>query len=85
MGVTWRANKMTTQGSRQPKGVVGVKELREEASAIIAEVEQGNWFLVSKRGNLVGVLLPSAMAEQLLLEHAGDIVTLQLQKAKERA
>lgn len=73
---------MTASRRKRPSGVVGVRELKGEASAVIAEVERGNWFLVSKRGNPVGVLLPSAMAEDLLMESAADILALQLHRAK---
>jgi antitoxin (DNA-binding transcriptional repressor) of toxin-antitoxin stability system len=76
LGVSLRANGVDT--SSKPGGVVGVKELRGDASAVIAEVQKGQWFLLSKRGNLVGVLLPSSMAEELLMEHAAEIVALQL-------
>lgn len=62
--------------------VVGVRELREDTSAVVAAVETGDWFLVSKRGRPVGVLLPSAMAEDLLLEHAAEIVALQLRAGR---
>lgn len=71
--------------SRRPTGLLGVKELRKDASAVIAAVERGSWFLVSKRGTPVGVLLPSAMAEELLMEYAEEILGLQLQKGKEQA
>lgn len=54
-----------------------MRALKEEASALVAEVERGAWYVVSKRGNLVGVLLPFAMAEDLLTERAAEIVALQ--------
>lgn len=70
-------------GVKGPAGVVGVKELREDASAIIAAVENGGWFIVSKRRNLVGVLLPSDMATDLMREHAAEVVSLQVSKRRE--
>lgn len=61
----------------RPRGVVGVRALKEETCALVAEVERGSWYVLSKRGNVVGVLLPCAMAEDLLTESAADILTLQ--------
>lgn len=72
-----QVSQVNTSRSGMP-AVVGVRELREDASAVVASVERGNWFLVSKRGKPVGVFLPSAMAEDLLIEHAAEIVALQL-------
>jgi antitoxin (DNA-binding transcriptional repressor) of toxin-antitoxin stability system len=69
-------------GSRKPRGVVGVRELRVEVSAVVAALEGGDWFLVSKRGSPVGVLLPSAMAEDLLKQNAAEIVELQLRRRR---
>lgn len=77
-----RVSQVSKTNSRKPSGVVGVKELREEVSAVVAAVERGDWFLVSKRGNPVGVLLPSAMAEDLLTRNAAEIVSLQLHRPK---
>jgi prevent-host-death family protein len=77
-------SQVATSRSGSP-GVVGVRELREDTSAVVAAVERGNWFLVSKRGKPVGVFLPSAMAEELLLEHAAEIVALQLDAGRHRA
>lgn len=71
---------MATAATSQPAGLVGVRDLREDASAVIAEVEKGGWFVVSKRGKPVGVLLPSAMAQRLLMQHAAEILALQLAK-----
>lgn len=71
---------MPSAATSQPSGLVGVRDLREDASAVIAEVEKGRWFVVSKRGNPVGVLLPSTMAQRLLMQHAAEILALQLAK-----
>ena len=65
---------------RSPKGLIGVKELRAEASGVVSEVEAGEWFLVSKRGVLVGALLPADMIASLLDDHAQEIVALQIPK-----
>src|SRR5437867_11584016 len=81
-GILGGAPAMIGTANSKPSGVVGVRELREDASAVIAEVEKGNWFLVSKRGNPVGVLLPSAMAEELLMKNASETLTLQLHRGK---
>lgn len=51
---------------------------------MVAALERGDWFLVSKRGTPVGVLLPSAMAEDLLTQNAEEIVTLQLRRSVKR-
>jgi prevent-host-death family protein len=72
----------TSRGRKGPRGVVGVRALKEEASALVAEVERGSWYVVSKRGNLVGVLLPYAMAEDLLTERAAEILALQHDRAR---
>lgn len=77
-------SRVATSRRRAPT-VVGVRELREETSAVVAAVERGDWFLVSKRGRPAAVLLPSAMAENLLLEHAAEIVALQLDPDRARA
>jgi antitoxin (DNA-binding transcriptional repressor) of toxin-antitoxin stability system len=66
--------------NRGPKRVVGVRALKEEASALVAEVERGSWFVLSKRGNVVGVVLPFAMAEGLVTERAAEIIALQRQR-----
>lgn len=79
--VSRQVSQVSTSRSGMP-GVVGVRELREDASAVVASVERGNWFLVSKRGKPVGVFLPSAMAEDLLIEHAAEIVALQLRAGR---
>lgn len=75
---------MLRTAHQKPRGVIGVRELREDASAVIAQIEQGAWFVVSKRGMPVGVLLPSALAESFLIENASDILSLQLQRGKDR-
>jgi prevent-host-death family protein len=68
--------------TRGPTAVVGVRALKEDASAVVAEVERGAWFVVSKRGSVVGVLLPFAMAEDLLTERAAEILAIQRDRAR---
>jgi prevent-host-death family protein len=72
----------SSRGRKGPRGVVGVRALKEEASALVAEVERGSWYVLSKRGNLVGVLLPFAMAEDLLTERAAEILALQRDRSR---
>jgi prevent-host-death family protein len=69
---------------RKPAGLVGVRELRDDASALMASVERGDWYLLSKRGRLIAVLLPPTMAAELLREHAQDVVDLQLRRGTSR-
>ncbi len=73
---------MSKSSGKKPTGVLGVRELRAHVSAVVAAVERGDWFLLSKRGNPVGVLLPSAMAEELITRNAAEIVALQVRRAK---
>lgn len=99
MPLTWNRRSLRVEGTHEvprevsqvptsraavPGGVVGVRALREDTSAVVAAVERGDWFLVSKRGRPVGVLLPSAMAEELLIEHAAEIIALQLNPTRRR-
>lgn len=77
-------SRLPNSGGKKPRGVVGVRELRADVSAVVAAVEGGDWFLVSKRGNPIGVFLPSAMAKDLLTQNAAEIVALQLRRPRRR-
>jgi prevent-host-death family protein len=60
-----------------PQNRIGVREIRQEASIILARVEEGEEFIITKRGVPVARLLPIDVDENALIEDMianGDIL-----------
>lgn len=59
-------------------GSVAIRELKAKASEIVNRVEQGEAFLVTKRGRPVAVVLPfDVQAEDLILAEAEPFVRMR--------
>ena len=56
---------------------IGVKELKATASSVIARVEAGASFVVTKRGRPAAVLLPIEEAEDLVLANADEYLRMR--------
>lgn len=56
---------------------VGVKELKASASAVIARVESGTAYVVTRRGRPAAVLMPIEDAEDLVLANADEFVRMR--------
>ena len=60
-----------------PQNRIGVREIRQEASIILARVEEGEEFIITNRGVPVARLLPIEVDENALIEEMianGDII-----------
>ena len=60
-----------------PQNRVGIRELRQEASKILARVEEGEEFIITNRGVPIARLLPIDVDDQTLIDEMiaiGDIV-----------
>lgn len=60
-----------------PQNRIGVREIRQDASIILARVEEGEEFIITNRGVPVARLLPMDVDENALIEEMianGDIV-----------
>ena len=67
--------KKTTASHAQNK--IGVREIRQDASIILARVEEGESFIITNRGVPVARLLPIDVDEDALIEEMianGDIL-----------
>jgi prevent-host-death family protein len=67
--------KKTTASHAQNK--IGVREIRQDASIILARVEEGESFIITNRGVPVARLLPVEVDENALIEEMianGDII-----------
>jgi len=58
---------------------IGVKELKATASAVIAEVEGGASYVVTKRGRPAAVLMPIEEAEDIVLANADEYIRMRRQ------
>jgi prevent-host-death family protein len=56
------------------KESVGIRELRDRASAIIARVEQGEVIAVTRRGSPVARIVPAGMSAHLTALVASGVV-----------
>lgn len=66
----------STKSSR-PQNQIGVREIRQDASIILARVEEGEEFIITNRGVPIARLLPIEVDENALIEEMianGDIV-----------
>jgi prevent-host-death family protein len=60
-----------------PQNRIGVREIRQDASIILARVEEGEEFIITNRGVPVARLLPIDVDDNALIEEMianGDIV-----------
>jgi prevent-host-death family protein len=60
-----------------PQNRIGIREIRQDASTILARVEEGEEFIITNRGVPVGRLIPiDKDDDQLILEmiDSGDIL-----------
>lgn len=67
-----------TTSRRHDVGTVAIRELKAKASEIVRSVEQGEAFLVTKRGRPVAVVLPFDVdAEDLILAEGDPFVRMR--------
>ena len=60
-----------------PQKRIGIREIRQDASIILARVEEGEEFIITNRGVPIARLLPMDVDENALIEEMianGDIV-----------
>ena len=60
-----------------PQNRIGVREIRQDASTILARVEEGEEFIITNRGVPIARLIPMDMDDEQLIEEMianGDIV-----------
>jgi prevent-host-death family protein len=60
-----------------PQNRIGVREIRQDASTILARVEEGEEFIITNRGVPIARLLPIDVDDQTLIDEMianGDIV-----------
>jgi|UniRef100_UPI004049157C prevent-host-death family protein len=60
-----------------PQNQIGIREIRQDASIILARVEEGEEFIITNRGVPVARLLPVEVDENALIEEMianGDII-----------
>jgi prevent-host-death family protein len=63
--------------SPHPQNLIGIREVRQDASIILARVEEGEEFIITNRGVPVARLLPIEVDESALIEAMianGDII-----------
>jgi prevent-host-death family protein len=58
---------------------IGIKELKNQTSKVIDEVEAGATYAVTKRGRLTAVIIPVDEAEDFVLAHASEFVNMRLE------
>jgi prevent-host-death family protein len=56
---------------------IGLKEFKASASRVIAEVEAGASYVVTKRGRLAAAIVPIEYAENLVLAHAEEFIRMR--------
>jgi prevent-host-death family protein len=60
-----------------PQNRIGVREVRQDASTILARVEEGEEFIITNRGVPIARLIPMDMDDEQLIDEMianGDIV-----------
>ncbi|MGB7686662.1 MAG: type II toxin-antitoxin system prevent-host-death family antitoxin [Solirubrobacterales bacterium] len=57
---------------------IGIKELKNSASRVIAEVEAGERVVVTKRGRPAAVIMSMGDVEDFVLAHAEEYVEMRL-------
>ena len=71
---------MVKKAKSSPQNQIGVREIRQDASMILARVEDGEEFIVTNRGVPVAKLLPYKKSADELIEEmiaAGEIIEEQ--------
>ena len=58
---------------------IGIKDLKNQASRVIENVEEGATYLVTKRGHPSAVIMPVDEAGDYVLAHATEFVTMRLE------
>jgi len=56
---------------------IGIKDLKSGASRVIEEVAGGRSYVVTKRGRAAAVIVPLEEAEDLVLAHAEELITMR--------
>ena len=56
---------------------IGIKDLKSGASRVIDEVAGGRSYVVTKRGRAAAVIVPLEEAEDLVLAHAEELITMR--------
>ena len=56
---------------------IGIKDLKSGASRVIEEVAGGRSYVVTKRGRAAAVIMPLEEAEDLVLAHAEELITMR--------
>jgi len=56
---------------------IGIKDLKSGASRVIDEVAGGTSYVVTKRGRAAAVIVPLEEAEDLVLAHAEELITMR--------
>ena len=62
---------------------IGVKELKNCASRVVADVEGGQRVIVTKRGRPVAVIMSMEEAEDFVLANAEEYVRMRLEAERE--
>ncbi len=57
---------------------IGIKQLKNNASSVIDDVEGGERVIVTRRGRPAAVILSIEEAEDFVLAHADDFVRMRL-------
>ena len=68
-----------------PLREIGVKELKNTASRVLEEVEEGERVVVTKRGRPTAVIMSMEDAEDFVLAHAEEFAEMRLQGRREHA
>lgn len=56
---------------------IGIKALKAHASEIVSDVEEGNAYVVTRRGRPAAVILPIDEAEDVVLANADDFIKMR--------
>jgi prevent-host-death family protein len=64
---------------------IGIKELKNNASRVVGEVEAGERVVVTKRGRPAAVIMSIEDAEDFVLANADEYVRARLQSRREHA
>jgi prevent-host-death family protein len=68
-----------------PLREIGIKELKNTASRVLEEVEEGERVVVTKRGRPTAVIISIEDAEDFVLAHTEEFAEMRLQGRREHA
>jgi len=68
-----------------PLHEIGVKQLKNTASRVLDEVEDGERVIVTKRGRPAAVIMSMEDAEDFVLAHAKEFAEMRLRGRREHA